>query len=199
MYAYFCSYVSLSKFTYFCAHIFTGCIGGQIINVVVDDNVISEGSTSVNDTSDQRIVATDPKSNRAALGAAAAVAVAGVILIGPITGIVVAGAALYATTRDDNIGDAARKGGAAACSAYDFGMQKAREHNVFSRLQDAAAITMKKAKEVNEELKITDTARKLNEEHKITDRVSAAGISAAMKTPGVMSSFLKMASSSSKK
>jgi hypothetical protein len=125
--------------------------------------------------------------------------VAGVILIGPITGIVVAGAALYATTREDRIGDVARKGGVAACSAYDFGMQKAKEHNVFDRLKDAAAITMKKAKEVDNEMKITENARKLNEEHKITDRVSAAGVSAAMKTPGMMSSFLKMASSTTTK
>ena len=108
----------------------TGCVGGQKINVVIDNNVTTNSATAVHDNV---ITNTSERSTRAAIGVAAAAAVAGVILIGPVTGIIVAGAAIYATTREDSIGDAARKSGVAACSAYDFGMQKAKEHNVLDR------------------------------------------------------------------
>lgn len=174
-----------------------GCAGGQNISVVVDNNVATQ-STTTSAPNVGSIQTTDLKSNRAVVGAAAAAAVAGVILIGPVTGIIVAGAVVYATTRNDSIGDAARKSGVAACGAYDFGMQKAREHNVFERLKEAGAATYKKAQDVNNELKITETAtataRDLNNEHKITERLTAAGMEAAAKTPGAMTSLFKMAS-----
>lgn len=173
-----------------------GCVGGQRINVVVDSNVTSNSSTSTSG-----VCRTDVRSNRAAVGIAAAAAVTGLVLIGPITGIAVAGAALYATTREDSIGDAARQGGVAACAAYDFGMVKAKEHNVYERLRDAGTATYKKAVEVNNELKITErasaTARDLNNEHHIAERITAAGVDVASRTPGVMSALFKMASAAS--
>ena len=64
---------------------------------------------------DQPIATTDPKSNRAALGAAGLAAVAGALMVGPVTGVCVAGVALYATTREDEMGTAARQAGSAAC------------------------------------------------------------------------------------
>jgi hypothetical protein len=173
-----------------------GCVGGQRINVVVDNNVTSNSSNSVD-----AVQHTDVRSNRAAVGIAAAAAVTGLILIGPITGIAVAGAALYATTREDSIGDAARQGGVAACNAYDFGMVKAKEHNVYERLKDAGAATYKKAVEVNNELKITEkasaTVRDLNNEHHIAERITAAGVDVVSRTPGAMSALFKMAAAAS--
>ena len=173
----------------------TGCVGGQSINVVIDNNVTSHSSTTVHDNA---YTNTSERSTRAAIGAAAAAAVVGVILIGPVTGVIVAGAAIYATTREDSIGDAARKSGVVACSAYDFGMQKAKEHNVFERLKDASAATYRKAQEINDEHKITETAaaraKELNEDHKITERLTAATLDAAVRTPGAISSLFKMVS-----
>ena len=182
------------------------CVGGQTINVVVDDDITASAPPAPreytsNEPHNVSVTPTDPQSNRAILGAAAAAAVVGVILIGPVTGVVVAGAAIYATTRNDQIGDAARKGGAAACSAFDFGMAKAREHNVFDRLKDAGAATYKKALEVDNEFKITEQAHKaatdLNNEHKITERVTAATVDAAVRTPGALSSMFKYAAAAS--
>lgn len=173
----------------------TGCVGGQNISVVIDNNVTTNSSTAVHDNT---ITQTSERSNRAAIGVAAAAAVVGIVLIGPVTGVIVAGAAIYATTREDSIGDAARKSGVAACSVYDFGMQKAKEHNVYERLKDASAATYRKAQEINDEHKITETAaaraKELNNEHKITERLTAATIDAAVRTPGAMSSLFSMVS-----
>ena len=100
----------------------------------------------------------------------------------------------------DKIGDAARQGGVVACSAFDFGMMKAKEHNVFERLKDAGLATYQKAVEVNNELRITEqasaAARDLNNEHHITDRIATAGVDAVSKTPGAMSALFKLATSS---
>lgn len=173
-----------------------GCHGGQRINIVIDNNV-SGGSTSAPQTG--TFISTDAKSSRAAIGIAAAAAVTGLILVGPIAGVAVAGAALYATTREDSIGDAARQGGVVACSTFDFGMMKAKEHNIFERLKDAGQATYQKAVEVNNELRITEqastAARDLNNEHHITDRLATAGVEAISRTPGAMSALFKLATS----
>ena len=94
-----------------------GVQGGQTINVVVDGGVQSGSSTTaVSSTaagagslSLPPVDPTDPRSNRAALGVAAAAAVAGTLIIGPVSGVCVAGAALYATTREDEVGQLARQ------------------------------------------------------------------------------------------
>ena len=169
-----------------------GCHGGQRINIVVDNN-ISGGSTSASQSG--TFQSTDARSSRAAVGIAAAAAVTGLILVGPLAGVAVAGAALYATTREDSIGDAARQGGAVACTAFDFGMMKAKEHNVFERLKDAGHATYQKAVEVNNDLRITEQARDLNNEHHITDRLSTAGVGAISRTPGAMAALFRIAAS----
>ena len=125
-----------------------GCVGGQYINVSVNDDFTTNSSTTMGSSQP-----TDHQSNRVAIGAAAAAAVTGLILIGPVTGIVIAGVALYATTREDSIGDAVRSGGAAACSAFDFGMKKAKDHNIIEKLKDAGAATYKKAVAISDEVK----------------------------------------------
>lgn len=129
----------------------TGCVGGQYINVSVNDDYTTNSSTTMGHS--ESIQPTNTRSNRAAIGAAAAAAVTGMILIGPVTGIVIAGVALYATTREDKIGDAVRSGGAAACSAFDYGMKKAKDHNVFEKLKDAGTATYKKAIAISDEVK----------------------------------------------
>ena len=128
-----------------------GYEGEQYINVVVNDDYTTNCSTTMGHS--ESLQPTENRSNRAAMGAAAAAAVTGLILIGPVTGIVIAGVALYATTREDSIGDAVRSGGAAACSAFDFGMKKAKDHNIIERLKDAGTATYKKAIAISDEVK----------------------------------------------
>jgi hypothetical protein len=132
-----------------------GCEGGQYINVSVNDDYTTNSSTTMGRS--EGIQPTDIRSNRAAIGAATAAAVTGLILIGPVTGVVIAGVALYATTREDSIGDAVRSGGAAACSAFDFGMKKAKDHNVFERLKEAGTATYRKAVAITDEAKASGT------------------------------------------
>jgi hypothetical protein len=171
---------------------------GDVINVVVDGNVTGNSTTVANETQTRSIVTpTDPKSGRAALAAAAAAAVTGAVLVGPITGVCVAGAALYATTRDDEIGDATRKAGAAACLAYD----KAKEAGVFDKLAEAGRKTLQKAHELNDEYKITDriseTARQIENEHHVSDRLAAGAAAVVAKTPGAIGAMMKLVANAS--
>lgn len=174
-------------------------LGGQSINVVVDNDIDSHGSTVIIENTAE-LKPNDPSSSRAAVGVAAAAGVVGLLLLGPVTGIVIAGAAIYATTREDKIGDIARNSGSKVADAYDFGMKKANEHNVFDRIKSAGNMTYNKAREIDKEMKITETAgikaRELNEKHQITERVSA---SAAEAGPQVMSALWKMGGSLSSK
>ena len=146
---------------------------------------------------DQPIATTDPKSNRAALGAAGLAAVAGALMVGPVTGVCVAGAALYATTREDEMGTAARQAGSAACYAFDA----AQKYGVFDKLKTVGAATMQKAQQVNNEYHVTErvstAVTDFEREHQVTQRLTQAAMTAAAKTPGMMSAVMKMASSAS--
>jgi hypothetical protein len=149
---------------------------GQTINVVVDNSAQSGSSTTMaagggssSAMSMPPVNPTDPRSNRAAIGAAAAAAVAGTLIIGPVTGVCVAGAALYATTREDEVGQIARQvrasltfcvdanfhsfspllfithllqAGSAACYAYDT----AKQNGVFDKLMSAGKATLDKVR-----------------------------------------------------
>jgi hypothetical protein len=86
-------------------YICLGVSAGQSFCIEIQDN--AEGGSIVI-MSDVVPTTRNVTASKAALGAAAAGAVLGTLLMGPITGVVVAGAALYASTRDDKIGDAAR-------------------------------------------------------------------------------------------
>ena len=59
-------------------------------------------------------------------GAAAAAGIAGSLLLGPLVGLAAAGAAAYATTRDDNIGEAARATGSATATAGGIAYEQAK-------------------------------------------------------------------------
>lgn len=172
------------------------CYPGQTINVVVDGNVTSGSSTHVADVTTSPVQPTDPKSNRAVIGAAAAAAVTGALLVGPVTGVCVAGAAVYASTRNDEVGDMARKIGAGACYAYDT----AKKHGVFDKIKSVGQATIQKANEVNREYHLTERASAavtdFDREHKVTERVTQGAMTAVAKTPGAMSALLKMATNS---
>ena len=91
-----------------------------------------------------------------AIGAAATGAVIGTLLVGPVVGIVVAGAAVYATTREDQIGDAARNVGTYAVSAFDKGTELAKQYHVPEKINAAASATKSKLMEINVEYKVTE-------------------------------------------
>ena len=118
---------------------------GERINVKIPRN--AEGGSTV-------IVSED--SSRASLGAAAVGGIVGTLFIGPITGIVLGGALLYATTRSDNIGEAARSAGTITANTYDKAMEAAEKHHVTDRVKEATAATAKRVQQINEEYKITD-------------------------------------------
>jgi hypothetical protein len=97
--------------------------------------------------------------------AAALGGVAGLVLLGPLTAVAAAGAAAYATTRSDEVGDAARTAskvaidGVAAAKSFDS------EHNISGRAVSAAKAAAAKAKE-------------LDEKHNLVGRAKAAGAAA---------------------
>jgi len=83
------------------------------------------------------------------LAAAAAIGgAAGLILLGPLTAVAAAGAAAYATTRTDEVGDVARGTAKAAIDGVDAARQFDAEHNISGRAVSAAKAAAAKAKEV---------------------------------------------------
>ena len=91
-----------------------------------------------------------------AVGAAATGAVIGTLLVGPVVGIVVAGVAVYATTREDRIGEVARNVGSLAVSAFDKGTDLAKQYHLPEKLAAAAHATKSKLVEINDEYKVTE-------------------------------------------
>ena len=99
----------------------------------------------------------DSKLSRAAVGATAVGVVLGSLLVGPVTGIVVGGAALYASTREDRVGQAARATGGAVATAVQGTADAMHRHQVKDKVVAAGAATYHKVKEVNEDYKVTST------------------------------------------
>jgi hypothetical protein len=126
---------------------------GQTLTVEILEN---EGGSQVIVAEDTVATSSAHETNKAALGAAAVGAVIGTLLIGPITGVVVAGAALYASTRSDKIGDATRSTGSAAVSVYGKTVEAAEKYHVREKVGAATEATMKKAHEINEQYKVTE-------------------------------------------
>jgi hypothetical protein len=88
-------------------------------------------------------------------GAATVGAVAGAVLMGPITAVAAGAAAAYATTRKDSVGEVARGAGDAATAAAS-GLKKFNdEHKITSKVYDAGVAATAKAKEVNAKYDIT--------------------------------------------
>lgn len=128
------------------------------------------------------------------LAAVAAVgAVGGAVVLGGALGLttvgIVGGAAgaAYCATRQDKVGDLARKTGDVALKGVDRVQELNREHQITAKIAEAGRSTVTKAKEVNASYGITDKiaagaskatakAREIEEKHKVTDKV-ASGIS----------------------
>ena len=157
--------------------------------VMLDNNSVvpADGEEDQgNGSQDKKPISKD----RASLGAAAVGGVIGCLLIGPITGVVVAGVALYATTRDDGIGNAARATGSAAVAGFDKAKDAAEKNHVFDKLKVAGAATAKKAGEINEQYHITGNikaatkstvseASRLNQKYDITGKAARGVMSGA--------------------
>jgi hypothetical protein len=67
-----------------------------------------------------------------------------------------AGAAAYATTRADTIGDYARSTGQAAVSTFESAKRYNAEHNITGKASECASAAANKAVEVNKQYHITE-------------------------------------------
>ena len=100
----------------------------------------------------------DHSMTRKSVGVTATAAVLGSLIVGPVTGIVCAGAALYAVTRDDQVGDIARSTGSIACSAFDKSKELAVKYGVYDKMKKAATITLDKARELDAKYELSNKA-----------------------------------------
>mmetsp|Transcript_39984 Transcript_39984/g.40788 ORF Transcript_39984/g.40788 Transcript_39984/m.40788 type:complete len:290 (+) Transcript_39984:77-946(+) len=160
---------------------------GEVINVVIPSTNMSTYKES---SADQDTANGDEKSpktisgSRVALGAAAATGILATLVIGPVTGIVCAVIGVYATTRDDKIGDIARSTGAATANAYDKAVETESKYGIKDKIKNAGIATYEKAKEINSEYMLTEKANamatatytkavEINEEYKVVDKSKA--------------------------
>ena len=130
-------------------------------------------------------VSTNVSKNAVAIGATTTALVLGTLVIGPVTGIVVAGAALYATTRSDSIGNVSRSIGHASVASYRKSVEVANQYQIGEKLQTAYTATVNKASEIDREYKLTEKATSISKDiaskakeadakYKITENVSSA-------------------------
>lgn len=166
---------------------------GQSLIIEIQDD--AEGGATVVIADDGSGMTTGAK---ASLGAAAVGAVIGCLLIGPITGVVVGGAALYASTRNDDVGKAARAAGGVAVQAASKTAEVAEKYHIKEKVVAAGTATYNKAKEINNEYKLTDKiksassgaveeAKKLNDKYDITGKTSRAFVSGARSASAAIS------------
>jgi hypothetical protein len=119
-----------------------------------------------------------------------------------LAGVVIAGAALYATTRTDKVGGAARGVGGAAATTYDKAAESAEKHHVGEKISAASHATYHKAKEIDSQYHITDnvkhaTAVAALEAKKLNDRYDITGKSSRAMAAGAKSVYKFIESSSS--
>jgi hypothetical protein len=148
-----------------------GVRAGDLLRVDIQQPMVGSSGSNIVPTA-----SATPDHERTAVGAAAVGGVVGTLLIGPVLGLVVAGAALYATTREGDVGDAARAAGSTAALTFD---KASKKHHLGDRIKAASDATIKKAKELDEEYKIVDNVKsaasdayveavKINEKYDIT-------------------------------
>jgi hypothetical protein len=124
---------------------------------------------------------------QSSVGASAAALVVGTLVVGPMVGIAVAGATLYATTRSDDVGKASRAVGTSVVTAYEKGMEHGKKSGFFDRMKDMGSKSVAKAKEINNEYKLTEKAssaaasgivkaKELNNKYDVTNSI-AKGVS----------------------
>lgn len=103
--------------------------------------------------------AAPPSGARTAVAAGVAAVCVGTLVIGPVTGLACAGAAVYATTRSDAIGDAARAVGVASLAAYGKAREIDQKYGIWDGIKSAASKTAAKAAEIDKEYLLTDKAK----------------------------------------
>jgi len=91
-------------------------------------------------------------------GAAVAGGVVGLALVGPLAGLVAAGAAAYAATRSDEVGQVAQATGKATVAIGDKAAALDREHHISEKAKKAAADAAKAAQDFNEKHDVTGKA-----------------------------------------
>jgi hypothetical protein len=118
----------------------------------------SASHVSASNASSTEAVPKEHTSAGRAMGAAGFAAVVGTLVIGPVAGVALAGAAVYATTRSDGVGEASRAVGEATLTTVDKAKEIGRKYGIFDKLKSAGNATAAKLAEVNAEYKITDKA-----------------------------------------
>ena len=123
-------------------------------------------------------------------GAAAVGAVAGFCVLGPISGIVAAGAMAYGTTRKDSVGMFSRTAGRAAASTYSSLKRWNKDYKITEKATRAVVTTGKAVKKLDDDYKITEKTSKavaatgraavdFNEKHQVSRRVGE-GVSSGL-------------------
>lgn len=123
-------------------------------------------------------------------GAAAVGAVAGFCILGPITGVVAAGAMAYGTTRKDSVGMFSRTAGRAAASTYSSLKRWNKDYKITEKATRAVVTTGKAMKKLDDDYKITEKTSKavaatgraavdFNERHQVSRRVGE-GVSSGL-------------------
>ena len=87
---------------------------------------------------------------KAVAGAAAAGVGVGLVASGPIAAVALGGAAVYATTRSDGVGEAARSVGTGTANAVSAAKKYNEEHNVTGRIAEGASQVYEGAKSMDE-------------------------------------------------
>jgi hypothetical protein len=177
----------------------TNCKPGDPLNILVPATVpakplrtnssITTVSTSDTTNSITTVTNTNEMSDaKKSVGAAGVALAGGVILSGPVVGVVLAGGALYASTRSDKLGDTTKAVGEATIRAIDKGRELGNKYGVFDKIKEATSATYNKAKEINEEYKVTDKmkvvaisatekVKELDNKYKISETTSKAVLS----------------------
>ena len=121
----------------------------------------------------------------AGVGVGGAVLLGGGLLAAPVFAVAGAGAAAYAATRKDNIGETAREAGSKTLKATEGVREFDRKHGITQGAKDAVQAVGTKVTKINEEHKITERAstlisggvgkaKQFNEEHQVTQKAGAA-------------------------
>jgi hypothetical protein len=145
-------------------------------------------------------------------GAAAVGAVAGFCVLGPITGVVAAGAMAYGTTRKDSVGMFSRTAGRAAASTYSSLKRWNKDYKITEKATRAVVTTGKAVKKLDDDYKITEKTSKavaatgraavdFNEKHQVSRRVGegvSSGLDAVTAAVGAKTSTTKNSDSIAK-
>jgi len=135
-------------------------------------------------------------------GAAAVGAVAGFCVLGPITGVVAAGAMAYGTTRKDSVGMFSRTAGRAAATTYSSLKRWNKDYKITEKATRAVVTTGKAVKKLDDDYKITEKTSKavaatgraavdFNEKHQVSRRVGesmSSGLDAVTAAVGAKTS-----------